>query len=297
MINFLLFGIVARLPGSVHSVLGSIAGNLIYLFAGREKKIADLQLKIFLGQSDPQPIIKQMFVHLAQQFFVSLNTARVLPHQVKWISKSGVTLDEISTLEHGALGLTGHIGNWDLLGAYFARVSAPICTIGKTARLATLQKVLETIRSRNGVQTIWREDKKAPKQILSAIRGKNILAALIDQDTVVPSVHIPFFGSPAKTPSGLASLAQKCNTPIYTAFMTVDSATQYSLHIERVSPDLSEESVLLFFHQQLEAVIRHVPWQWTWFHKRWRSPDESTTYGTKAYLAFLQQKLNQKNIF
>ena len=175
----------------------------------------------------------------------------------------------------GALALTAHIGNWDLLGAYFANQGLSVSTIGRPARSRILQPILEKLRRRNGIDTIWRDTN--PKKIISLFKGKKILAALIDQDTPVRSVFSPFFGVPAKTPAGLIDLALRFSTAIYAVFLVRESRYWYRIYIERAEHLQSGRPDLAWYHKELESVIHHHPEQWAWFHKRWRSSQAEGT--------------------
>ena len=256
--------------------------------------IASIQLQRFLAVSseDAKKIAKKVFRHMSTQFFIALNTKKTLQDfSIEWSSVSGVTIEELQALQVPILALTGHIGNWDLLGAYCNKMGFPVFTIGRKARSKTLQPLLEELRLRNGVTTIWREDPKSPKLILQALKQRLVLAALIDQDTVVRSFFVPFFGVPVKTPTGLFDLASRFKAFCVSSFLVEITPKKYRLYIERIDPTLSESEAVKLYHQHLENVIRLHPEQWAWFHKRWRTTPDGITLGTKDYLKKLLSEI------
>jgi KDO2-lipid IV(A) lauroyltransferase len=189
--------------------------------------------------------------------------------------------------------LTGHTGNWDLLAAYVISRGIPLTTIGREARSPTAQKVLETVREGYGIETIWRSDRTGLKRLLQCLKERRVVAALIDQDTRVDSIMVPFFGTPAKTPVSLISLGRKMNARFVTAFLFRTGWFRYSVWVEEI-PDLnSEYDILCEYHQRLETLIRRFPSQWVWFHKRWRSLPDGTALSSREYQALLHDRLAQ----
>lgn len=297
--HFILINGIGSLPLKVRRLLGRMLGILIPHFVPKETLITKLQLQRFLevSQADANNLVTKIFQHTSTNFFLALNTKPLLDTMhVSWESQTNVTEAMLRNLETPILALTGHLGNWDLLGAYCNSVGLPVSTIGRKARAAFLQPLLAALRSRNGVTTIWREDSNSPRQILQALRHRGVLAALIDQDTTVRSDFVPFFNVPVKTPSGLFALATKSKAFVVSAFLVEINAHEYRLYIEHIPEHLSEKEALTCYHQHLEAVIRKHPEQWAWFHKRWRSSPDGTTLGTKAYVAKLLNELSRHSV-
>jgi KDO2-lipid IV(A) lauroyltransferase len=187
--------------------------------------------------------------------------------------------------------LTGHTGNWDLLAAYTIARGVEIATVGREARNPVLQHLLRSIRDGYGINTIWRSDKSGIKKLLSLLKEGKVVAALIDQDTRVESVSIPFFGESAKTPSSLIALGKRHNARVMTAFLFRTSPATYEVFAEPLDDSLSTEEVLQTYNQRLETLIRRFPEQWVWFHKRWRTSANGVTKSSREYIAWLREKI------
>ncbi len=114
------------------------------------------------------------------------------------------------------------------------------------------------------------------------------MAALIDQDTRVDSVFVPFLGTPAKTPSALVDLGKRYNARFVSAFIIRTKGTHFEIHTEELDSSKSTEEILAEYHRNLERLIRERPDQWVWIHKRWRSDPSGTTLGTRDYLKKLE---------
>jgi KDO2-lipid IV(A) lauroyltransferase len=194
--------------------------------------------------------------------------------------------------------LTGHFGNWDLLAAYAIARGVPITTIGREARNPGLQEALRWMRDSYGVETLWRSDKAALKRLISCLRERRVVAALIDQDTRVESIFTPFFGRDTRTPSSLVELGKKFNARFVYAFLhRNDSAAKGSPSFDLITGELpdkgSTEEILTEYHRQLENLVAKSPEQWVWFHKRWRSRRDGSTLSSREYLQWLHSEREQ----
>ena len=109
-----------------------------------------------------------------------------------------------------------------------------------------------------------------------------MLALLIDQDTKVDGCFVPFFGRPAYTPTGAATLALRTGSLLVAAAI---HRTGKNRHFARavpieVSKEIDSERAITEatakVTSQLESWIRERPEQWCWNHDRWRrKPDQA----------------------
>jgi KDO2-lipid IV(A) lauroyltransferase len=171
----------------------------------------------------------------------------------------------------------------------------PLTTIGREARNPAGQHILAKMRQGYGIETIWRSDRRAVKRLMECMKERRVVAALIDQDTRVDSLYVPFFGSPAKTPSSLISLGKRARARFVSAFLFRVGFMRYEVFTEEFPDDLSEDELLAMYNARLEALIRRFPGQWVWFHKRWRSRPDGTVLSTRQYLACMSPNAFDSN--
>ncbi len=113
--------------------------------------------------------------------------------------------------------------------------------------------------------------------MLRALEHGEILGLLIDQDTRVQSVWVPFFGKLAKTPRAAGDLALRTGAAVMLGFCQRDAASgRYLLRMHEVpvNADDTAETLTARLTLGIEAAIRRAPEQWVWVHRRWRSPPE-----------------------
>jgi len=175
--------------------------------------------------------------------------------------------------------LTGHCGNWELLAAAINCRGLEMRVAARELEAPEYQRLLLAFRSRFGTETIPRGSRGAARHLLKTLREGGALGMLIDQDTRVEGVWIPFFGHPAYTPLAAAQLAQRHRTAVIPAFI---ERLPDGSHLARFQPplDLPDDPTEATGIMQgyIEAQVRRVPEQWVWMHRRWRRrpPDEST---------------------
>ena len=303
--------------------LGRLLGWCFSAIPTRERAIAELQLRKIMPYLSTRRTVRSLYGNLGASILESILLALFRPvkgtgrHSESTSSlpksslpsfptssfpsfppstSSDITADQWQTLYRllnapsgrGILCLTGHVGNWDLLGARIAGSGIPLTVIGREARNPLFHRLLVWLRGRAGLNTIWRNEKGALKSLVRALSSPGIVAALIDQDTHVDSIMSPFFGVPVKTPSALIELALRLDCHIFSAFYPrqgygsfkfeirelYDPAAKSELGPSRTEAPTAESTAELIaraYHVHLEEIICRYPDQWVWMHKRWRT--------------------------
>ncbi len=105
--------------------------------------------------------------------------------------------------------VTGHCGNWEMLAATINGHGLRMSVVARQLDEPELDSLLVGLRARFGTPTIARGTPGAARALLRALREGGALGMLIDQDTKVEGVWVPFLGRPAFTPVGAAELARR----------------------------------------------------------------------------------------
>lgn len=187
-------------------------------------------------------------------------------------------LEVASEEGRGVIFVTGHLGNWELLAQRIAQAGFDAVTLARGSPNPYLGAWVVERRKRGGLATINRGDPRAARDMLSAMKRGALLGVLLDQDTKVPSVHVPFFGAPASTPVAAAELALRRNAPIVTGFIRRrDDGVGHEVRLARYdAPEGPEdkaarvEAITADLTRRIEDAIRASPTEWVWFHARWK---------------------------
>lgn len=273
-------GALRRLPLDRVPLLAPALGWLVWILSPAHRRRADENLRAALpelGASERRRLIRRNFVHLARNAFEVLRWDRGRgPSRVPEMSEEHRQLFADAVAEgKGVLLASGHIGNWELIPPVVARAGFPLFVVAKPTYDPRLTRWIHSLRSRGGVEVIWRGDSRAVRSLLGIFRKGAILGLLLDQDTDVHGVFVPFFGRPACTPSAAASLALRADATVLVCWMQ-RVGRRSVFHAERVEAPTEgtrEERIVAItaaVTARLEQAIRERPEQWVWMHRRWK---------------------------
>ncbi len=254
---------------------------IYYRCARKTRKNTIQNLTIAFGNEKSSKQIKKLarnvFIHFAT---VAVDTIRT-PIYIKKGIEQYVTTKNLHHLEaaldskKGFLLLTGHFGNWELMGAWGGQQGHKLHVVSTALSNPKLNKLIVDNRKRAGCINIERGN--ATKKIIKALKEGHPVAMLIDQDTRTKGVFVDFFGKKAHTPIGLAALAGMMNVPIITMAMHIKKDLSYEiesfppLYYEDTGNKVADITALTQKCTDLfEKIIRRHPEQWAWMHRRWK---------------------------
>jgi KDO2-lipid IV(A) lauroyltransferase len=170
----------------------------------------------------------------------------------------------------GLVAVTGHYGNWELLGAWLASLGRPITVLYHPFREQRLDRWVAERRLRGGVRVLSAEARgPAPLRVL---RRGGVLGILLDRVPRTGGIPCRFFGRECRAAEGPARLALAAGAPIlpvmlryegggYRARFSAPIAVEDAGQVAEVTQRLTSI---------LEEWIREAPEQWPWFDDRWR---------------------------
>ena len=196
---------------------------------------------------------------------------------------AGKVVARISGLEHlerarvagrGAILLSGHVGNAELLGAVLGQQHA-VDFVVRPLSNPGVEALLARERAAAGVGQI--SASIGTRQVYRALRENHWVAMLGDQDARQHGVFVPFFGRPASTALGPARFALATGAPIIMGFDVRRPDGRHELEIEPpleagdpASPGAAERLTALHV-ARLERWVRERPESWFWLHRRWKT--------------------------
>jgi len=263
-----------RVAVSAAAGLSGLAWRL--LKKERRKTLFNLAL-IFPERSDHEAVGRKVFRNVAVSVADAFKLSELSDKQMnELVTVEGREhFDAAYNLGRGLVAVTGHIGCWELIPAWFSRQGYKISVIGKRVYDPRLDKLLIKMRSGQGVNIIDRDS--GAKDALRDLRSGHAVGILIDQDTRVASIDVEFFGHQASTPVGAAALADKTGAPVVPLAILRQPDGKYLLSIKPAiafNNDLPKQERIRAMVQeqtrQLEEFIRRDIPQWVWMHLRWK---------------------------
>ena len=184
--------------------------------------------------------------------------------------------DSAESVKKGQILITGHVGCWELVGAWAARLSQnSFHALAKPARNKALTEVLDQLRVRMGIRVLWTGQKTIQRQMLRALAAGDWLGFVMDQKPVGrvgPSVD--FFGNQAEFVAGPAQMAIRGGLPVIAVFCLRLGPMHFRLLCREVAPAghgiTDRDEMTRLMAAEIEDVIRCYPEQWCWNYKRWR---------------------------
>lgn len=226
----------------------------------------------------------------ARQFSEWLRLANSAPPDTRdaargaWIEDYVVFDDSVTILERelargrGALVVTAHLGNWELLAARVRRAGHRGVVVGYRRPHDSSAAWLEDMRRAYGVETLAQDGN--PRAILRALARGDVVGLLADLEVRrLDGVFLPFFGVEALTMTAPAALARASGRPLLPASCTFDAERgRYRVAFEEpleLDPSLEKRAAAVDLTRRLNAVferwVRAHPEQWAWHQPRWRT--------------------------
>ncbi len=276
-----IVAILGRTPRCLVSAVGRLLGSIACRVAGTEFRIAEKQLACALGLPIPGRRVRRLARGVFRELATSVvELAGVLgaSHRIPRVEVSPASrrvLDEALAAGKGVIFITGHIGNWELMAIALARLGYPISTVARKSYDPRFTRWIHRERKRFGVEAVYRHDRGAAAAMLRALRKGRVLGFLIDQDTRVPSVFVPFFHKDASTPVGPGVFAQRTGAPVVVGSIRRFPDGGHRIALEALAVPGDAAGATQMMTARLERRIRRHPTQWVWFHRRWNTrPDE-----------------------
>jgi KDO2-lipid IV(A) lauroyltransferase len=181
----------------------------------------------------------------------------------------------------GVIIVAGHLGNWELSGAYVAARGARIEAVTRQQENPLFDAYLSRTRLRLGFNPIY--DGDAVRKVPRALRENAAVAFVIDQGAAgLASTWVPFFGRQAKTPRGAATFALRLESPIVFMVALRKPDGRFTMHFEEVpvketgDKNADVDRIVTDCTVVLEKWVRRAPEQYFWHHRRWKHQQPGT---------------------
>ena len=283
-----MFWFLNRVPRSLAMFIGSLVGLASWQLLLKERHKVNRHLSIAF----PNELTPSQRRTIGRAFFI--NSGKNLADVIRFSGHYACEIKpivEIEGFEHfeaaynrgkGLIGITGHIGNFELLAVHMAGKGFKIAAIGREMYDRRLDELLINNRRVLGVTNISTTD--SPRVLLRWLKQGGAVGVLIDNDSHrVRSMHIPAFGRLSNTPIGQTIIAMKSGAALVPMACLRTSDDRYKIVVKpEVTIDHSatkQEQIYqatLKCTKELEEIVKAHPCQWAWNHNRWRTRPQNT---------------------
>jgi len=285
--TWLLFGfmrLVTWLPFSGQMAVGSLIGRLAYRLAGSRRHIAEVNIRLCFTDLDTVRVNELVKAH-----FLSVGKGMVETALCWWGRESQLRKKRIllggEHLQHGlqqgkgVILLSAHFTTLELGGRLLA-LDTPFHVLYRQHKNPLFETVMRRARKRRFEKAIPRNNTRA---LLASLKDNMPVWYAPDQDHAGPqSVFVPFFGVPASTLAATSRLAKVSGAPVVPFFQMRLPGNQGYLLV--LCPALADfpgndpEADTARINRLLEDVIREMPEQYLWLHRRFKTRPEGEPY-------------------
>ncbi len=179
--------------------------------------------------------------------------------------------------EQGAVLVTGHYGNWEVLGYMMAVMGFETTSVARPLDNKYINEFVLGVREKQGQRII--DKKGAMREAPHVLEKRGAVAFIADQDAGPKGMFVDFFGRPASTYKSIGLLAMRYNVPVVVGFARrMGYDFRFRLDIQDViwpRDWAGERDALRYITQRytkaIEDSVRGEPGQYLWLHRRWKS--------------------------
>ena len=263
------------------SLIARALGRVAYYIVPSRREIAKANLRATIGrdwsEEEISTVTRGVFSTIAQTLFEVARFPRIGPTgTVRFVAPRDMSIfEQLGHLDTGAIWVSAHFGNWELLGSWAHAQGYPCDFLIGRQHNPLVDKLLNDMRASMGVGIIPVED--ALRGVLKSLRAGRNVAIAADQHAAAGSLVMDFLGRRASIARGPAIFAVKAGCPVVPVLMRRE---RYDRHVVMVGdpiypPDSGDrdEDVRIITRRWcdfMEESIRQYPMQWAWTHRRWK---------------------------
>ena len=275
----------AALPQPWALRLGAQLGNFLYLVDARHRRLALRNLALAFpdrSEAERRSILRRSCRNLgrvaAEFCHFDRLTSDTIHRYVRIADPAAWRSTWEIARERGAIILTAHLGNFELLAYAHGLMGCPVTIVHRPMRNQLVDRDIIDWRARAGTRSIAK--KAAAKDVIRALRNREMVAIPADQNqTRRFGVFVDFFGILASTTPGPSRLAALIGVPVFPVFLVREGETdrhriEVLPQVEMVDSGDRDADVVTNTQRctaTIERMVRAYPDQWIWFHKRWRT--------------------------
>ena len=269
-------------PWPVCRRLANLFGRLGYHMDRDKRKENSLEnlRRVYpeLSEAELRRLLKRVYMHMTCSFVDAFKFVKAVQkgRGRDLIETRGFEAVDEACRDSGVIFVTGHVGNWELLGAAGPLTDYPTWTVYRGFRNPFADRFVRRQRELTGQKTI--EKQGALRRVIRLLRSGENVAFLIDQDARHRGIFVDFFDRPASTPPGPARISYSTGAPVAFVYAQRQDDGRFRIEVtDVIRPDREAsrtaevKRITQRLTSDLEAVVRKHPEQWLWLHRRWKT--------------------------
>jgi len=274
---------LSTMPASWVRDAARLAGWLMYRLDRKHRRRALFNIHLALPHlpaPEAERVALRSMQHCCQTFLGMAALARSAGEEpLRRIT--GVTPDAppppaAVTAPGPSIFVTGHVGNWELLGLGLRHMGVPLHAVARIVDNPRIDRWTVERRNYFGIRMVARDDLAAMHRVM---RAAGALGFIADQNAGDRGAFVPFFGRLASAHRGPGALAIYYDAPVICGYARhlgpgleckmectdVIRPKDYRRHPDPIY------YVAARIQRAIENIVRRWPQQYLWIHRRWKS--------------------------
>lgn len=258
-------------------------GDVIYRFnkRHRDRAVRHLQLSFPDWPQEKYRQVARASIHnqLLLGLEVLITTRWIKP--ARW--RRHITLREMGPtirrlLEHGSgmIFLTGHFGNWEVVGYTMATLGFRTYAVARAFDNPYINRWMLGFRESTGLVIL--DKRGVSMETDGLLADRQIVSFIVDQDAGRKGCFVDFFGRKASTYKSIALLAMRHDVPVVVGYCRrLGQPFRFEIGVQRTilpAEWADKDDPMTWITQEythaLEDVVRSAPEQYLWIYRRWR---------------------------
>src|SRR5581483_6104245 len=193
------------------------------------------------------------------------------------------TLALLLDKRRGLIMLTGHYGNWEILGYVLATLGFETTSIARPLDNPYVNDYVLGVRERQGQRILAK--KGATTEVTALLERGGTVCFIADQNAGSKGIFVDFFGRKASTYKSIGLLAMRYEVPVVIGYARrLDDRFRFRVATQDIIwPEdwQSQDDPLRYITQRytkaIEDIVRADPGQYLWVHRRWKSRPKGET--------------------
>ena len=179
--------------------------------------------------------------------------------------------------DQGLIMLTGHYGNWEILGYLLATLGFRTTSVARPLDNPYVNEWVLGVRERHGQRII--DKNGATDEVIQVLTNKGTVGFIADQNAGRKGVFVDFFGRKASTYKSIGLIAMQFEVPVVIGYARRHGTRfHFTVGVQDIiyPKDWKDQPDPLRYITQrytnaLEDVVRKEPGQYLWLHRRWKT--------------------------
>ncbi len=283
-------GLAARVPQWLGYGAADLLGRLWFVLDRRRRGYALRFLRQAYPDRPDHELLRIGSRATGNLFQVPLDMARLTRllargGSVREVLDDARALPQLQRLQRPFLGLTGHLGNWEVAAIGVAQFAGGAHGVARVSKNPLLQQWISANRERGGL--VVHPRRGGIRGLTKALAAGGVGLQVVDQNQRLRGVFAPFFGKLASCERAAVTLALRHGYPIVVG-VALRRGRGFRFDLVAAEPftlvatgdrDADLHAAVVRVNLALESLIRLAPEQYLWIHDRYRTQPKAGAVG------------------